>query len=92
MIVGYAREMRGSNQSAMGEVPGDVFIDNEAEWSADHCMDHTTVPGILISNRPLQKAAPNLQSLAAAILAEYGIGGFPGDAESLKAVGYIATH
>jgi predicted AlkP superfamily phosphohydrolase/phosphomutase len=90
MIVGYAKEMRGSNQSAMGEVPGDVFIDNEAEWSADHCMDHTTVPGILISNRPLQKAAPNLQSLAAAILAEYGIGGFPGDVESLKAVGYIA--
>jgi predicted AlkP superfamily phosphohydrolase/phosphomutase len=92
MIVGYAKEMRGSNQSAMGEVPREIFIDNEAEWGADHCMDHTTVPGTLISNRPLQKAAPNLQSLAAAILAEYGIGGFPGDVESLKAVGYIATH
>jgi predicted AlkP superfamily phosphohydrolase/phosphomutase len=91
MIIGYAKEMRGSNQSATGQVPPEVFMDCDTEWSADHCMDHTVVPGLLLSNRPLEKAAPSLQSLPAAILAEYGIGGFPGDVEDLQAIGYIAA-
>ena len=41
-------------------------------------MDPAAVPGILLSSRRLRKAAPNLQSVAAAILAEFGIEGFPG--------------
>lgn len=91
-IVGYAFEYRGSNQSAMGEVPKEIFIDNLDEWTGDHCMDHVTVPGTLVTNRPLAKPAPNLQSLASAILAEFGVGAdFPGGAEALKAVGYISA-
>jgi predicted AlkP superfamily phosphohydrolase/phosphomutase len=96
MIVGFAREMRSSNQSATGTIPPDVFKNCDTEWSADHCMDHTVVAGVLMSNRPLAKPAPALHNLAAAILAEFGIGEFPGDAEKdLEAVGYIsatATH
>ena len=91
LIVGYAEGMRCSNQSAMGGVPREVFADNLDAWGADHCMDHETVPGVLLSNRPLRKAAPTLQSLAAAILAEFGVGGFAGDVETMKAVGYIAA-
>jgi predicted AlkP superfamily phosphohydrolase/phosphomutase len=92
-IVGYAKEMRCSNQSATGEVPKQVFANCDTEWSADHCMDHVTVAGTLLTNRPLQKAAPSLKSLAAAILAEFGIGGFPGDAEEdLRAIGYISAN
>ncbi|NNE43068.1 MAG: hypothetical protein HKN12_02570 [Gemmatimonadetes bacterium] len=92
-IVGYAKEMRCSNASATGSVPKNVFEDCDTEWSADHCMDHTTVAGTLLTNRALNKAAPSLKSLAAAVLAEFGIGGFPGDAEEdLKAIGYIATN
>jgi predicted AlkP superfamily phosphohydrolase/phosphomutase len=92
MVVGYAKGMRGSNESALGEFPPEVFMDNYEEWSADHCMDHTTVPGVLFSTRPLKKPAPTLRSLPAALLAEFGIGGFPGDAEEgLEAIGYIAA-
>ena len=40
-------------------------------------MDPAGVPGILLTSRPLGKAAPTLQTLAAAILAEFGIEGFP---------------
>jgi len=40
-------------------------------------MDPAGVPGILLTSRTLRKAAPNLQTLAAAILAEFGIEGFP---------------
>jgi hypothetical protein len=41
-------------------------------------MDHEAVPGVLLTSRPLRRPAPTLQSLAGAILAEFGIDGFPG--------------
>jgi hypothetical protein len=40
-------------------------------------MDHEAVPGVLLSNRPLRKDAPTLQTLAAAVLAEFGVEEFP---------------
>ncbi len=54
-----------------------MFADNTGEWSGDHCMDPEAVPGILATNRPLQRPAPRLRDLAAAILAELGVDGFP---------------
>jgi predicted AlkP superfamily phosphohydrolase/phosphomutase len=92
MIVGYAKQYRCSNQSALGEMPAETFMDNTDEWSGDHCMDHETVPGVLYALPPLRKPAPTLRTLAAAILAEFGVGGFSGDAtEGLRAIGYIAA-
>ena len=40
-------------------------------------MDHEAVPGVLLSNRPLRKAAPSLDKVAAAVLAEFGVEEFP---------------
>jgi predicted AlkP superfamily phosphohydrolase/phosphomutase len=77
LIVGYAKGTRGSNESALGGLTREIFSDNTDEWSGDHCMDHETVPGILLTNRPLGKAAPALDDLAAAILGEFGIEEFP---------------
>jgi predicted AlkP superfamily phosphohydrolase/phosphomutase len=77
IVVGYAKGTRGSNQSALGKVGPDVFSDNTEMWSGDHCMDHESVPGILLTNRPLRRPARELKELAAAILAEFGIEGFP---------------
>jgi len=71
--VGYAKGTRCSGHSALGAVGTEILTDNTDEWSGDHEMDHTTVPGILLTNRKLKKTAPRLQDLAAAILAEYGI-------------------
>jgi predicted AlkP superfamily phosphohydrolase/phosphomutase len=71
--VGYARGTRGSDESAKGEILAEVFTDNTDRWSGDHCMDHESVPGILLSSRPLKKEATELKNLAAAILAEYGL-------------------
>jgi hypothetical protein len=81
LIVGYAKGTRVSDESALGAVPRDVIVDNMDAWSADHCMDPAAVPGILLTSRPLRKAAPGLQTLAAAILAEFGIERFPDHAE-----------
>ncbi len=73
LVVGYAKRTRCSNDSAKGAIPRDQYEDNEEAWSGDHCMDHEAVPGILFTSRPLKKAAPSLQDLAAAILAEFGL-------------------
>ena len=54
-----------------------MFEDNTEEWTGDHGMAHDTVPGILLTSHPLKTPAPRLQELAGAILAEFGIEGFP---------------
>ena len=77
IVVGFAKGTGGSGKSALGAIPAEMFEDNTEEWTGDHGMDHETVPGVLFTNRPLKKEAPRLQDLASAILAEYGIEGFP---------------
>jgi hypothetical protein len=77
LIVGYAKGTRGSDESALGGIPPEVIVDNTDPWNGDHCMDHEAVPGILLTSRALKKPAPTLQTLAGAILAEFGIDTFP---------------
>jgi predicted AlkP superfamily phosphohydrolase/phosphomutase len=71
LLVGYAKGTRCSNESALGGIPREVIVDNTGEWTGDHCMDHEAVPGILLTNRKLRRAAPSLEQLGAAILAEF---------------------
>ena len=84
LVVGFAKGVRASDESSLGVVTSDVFADNVSAWSGDHCMDPAAVPGILLTSRRLRKSAPNLQSLAGAIVAEFGIGDFPGTVEENK--------
>jgi hypothetical protein len=77
LVIGYAKGTRGSDESALGGMPREVFADNLSAWSGDHCMDHETVPGILLTSRALKRSAPSIQDLAASILAEFGVDGFP---------------
>jgi len=77
LIVGYAKGTRGSDESALGELPAATLVDNRDAWSGDHCMDPAVVPGILLSSRPLHQTPAGLQELAAAILDEFGVSGFP---------------
>jgi predicted AlkP superfamily phosphohydrolase/phosphomutase len=77
IVIGYAKMTRASDEASLGKIGPEVFSDNTEEWGGCHLMDHETVPGVLFTNRPLKKPAPRLQDLAAAILAEYGIEGFP---------------
>jgi predicted AlkP superfamily phosphohydrolase/phosphomutase len=73
IIVGTAKGTRISGHSALGAVGKEVLTDNTDDWSGDHLMDHEAVPGILLTNRPLQKPAPRLQDLAQSVLLEFGI-------------------
>jgi predicted AlkP superfamily phosphohydrolase/phosphomutase len=77
LIVGFAKGTRSSNEAALGEFSDEIIVDNDHAWSGDHLMDHEAVPGVLFTNRPLSKEVTSLQNLAAALLAEFGIEGFP---------------
>ena len=77
LIIGYAKGIRVSNESALGGVSPEVMTDNTSHWSGDHCMDPTAVPGVLFTSRPLAASTQSLQGLAGAILAEFGLSGFP---------------
>ncbi|MBZ0112066.1 MAG: alkaline phosphatase family protein [Thermoanaerobaculia bacterium] len=73
IIVGYAKGTRASSASSLGELSAEVFADNVDDWPGDHLMDHESVPGILLTNRPLPKPAPALRDLSGAILAVFGV-------------------
>ena len=77
LVIGYAEGTRCSGESAMGELTPEAITDNLDDWPGDHLMDHETVPGVLLTNRPLEKPAATLRELAAAILAEFGVERFP---------------
>ena len=72
LVVGYAKGTRCSEESALGGVVGEVFIDNNGSWSGDHCMDSNAVPGILLTSRALRAPVKSLSDLGAAIVAEFG--------------------
>jgi predicted AlkP superfamily phosphohydrolase/phosphomutase len=82
LIVGYAKGTRNSDDSALGMVPRQVLTDNTDVWSGDHCMDPATVPGILLTSRPLKRSAASLDRLAASVLAELGVEQFPSSREA----------
>jgi hypothetical protein len=77
IVVGFAKGTRSSDASAAGSIPADVLVDNMGAWSGDHIMDHTAVPGVMFSSRPLKVPATSLKQLAAAVLAEFGVTDFP---------------
>jgi len=74
LIVGYRREFRSSDQSALGQLTDRVFEPNHDRWSGDHCMDAAAVPGLLASGVPLAlERRPGLADLAPTILHFFGI-------------------
>jgi predicted AlkP superfamily phosphohydrolase/phosphomutase len=73
LLVGYNRGYRAGWQTILGNFHSEVFEDNTNPWSGDHCMDYTLVPGVLLSNRPIEAANPALTDIAPTIFAEFGI-------------------
>ena len=55
-----AFEPQPSWQTALGAVPKVPLEDNTQAWIGDHCMASDEVPGVLLSNRKINVAAPVL--------------------------------
>ncbi len=73
LVIGYNRGYRGSDESALGTVHPELLSPNLGKWTGDHCMDHTLVPGVLLVNRELSVADPDLRDLPVSILSIYGV-------------------
>lgn len=73
LIIGYERDYRASWNTCLGEFDKEVVFDNDNPWSADHCIAHDVVPGIVLSNRKINSSAPALVDMAPTLLAEFGI-------------------
>jgi predicted AlkP superfamily phosphohydrolase/phosphomutase len=73
LIVGYERGYRASWNTCLGDFDPAVVIDNHSAWSADHCIAHDLVPGVLFCNRPIVLDDPALIDLAPTVLAQFGL-------------------
>jgi predicted AlkP superfamily phosphohydrolase/phosphomutase len=73
LFVGFRRGYRASWQTALGAVPGSTMENNTQAWIGDHCMASDEVPGVLLSNRKVKAAAPQLPDVTATILSEFGV-------------------
>jgi len=73
LVIGYNRGYRAGWATDLGEFTAEVLEPNREPWSGDHCIDHTLVPGVLLSNKPVAMRTPALTDIAPTILAEYGI-------------------
>ena len=73
LIIGYNTGYRASWDTVLGKFPHHIYSDNLDKWSGDHCVDNQWVPGVLLSNRKIDKENPALYDLTATILAEFGI-------------------
>ncbi len=73
LIIGYARGYRSSWETVLGEFPKDIITPNDDEWSGDHCAATSEVPGILLSNKKINRGNPHLYDFAPTILDIYNI-------------------
>ncbi|HKN47514.1 MAG TPA: nucleotide pyrophosphatase, partial [Candidatus Polarisedimenticolia bacterium] len=61
-------------QTALGEVPPQVFEDNLKAWSGDHCSnDPALVKGVLFSSARLARGAPRIADIYPTVLDLLGI-------------------
>jgi hypothetical protein len=50
-----------------------MIDDNTQAWIGDHIMAANEVPGVLLSNRKIRAAGPQLYDVTATILSEFGV-------------------
>jgi len=73
LIVGYSAGYRASWQTALGEAPAGLVVDNDDAWIADHCIDPLEVPAVLFTSRPIRAQAPSLKDLPVSLLELFGV-------------------
>ena len=73
LIVGYSAGYRASWQTALGEAPAGLVVDNDDAWIADHCIDPREVPAVLFTTRTIRAQAPRLKDLPVSLLGLFGV-------------------
>ena len=73
IIIGYEKNYRISDESAFGKFPRETFGNRTNKWSADHCIDPSLVPGVLMTSKPIGKGQPAIWDLGPSVLDCFGI-------------------
>ena len=73
VTVGFHPGYRASWQTALGGSASVLVEDNQESWSGDHIVDPAAVPGILLTNHPIQQASPHQVDVAPTVLAAFGL-------------------
>jgi predicted AlkP superfamily phosphohydrolase/phosphomutase len=73
LVLGYERGYRASWNTCLGDFDDGIIIDNTSAWSADHCIAHDLVPGVIFSNRKIPVEQPALIDVAPTVLSVFGI-------------------
>ncbi len=72
--VGNSLGYRIGWQTALGQVPPDIYEDNLKAWSGDHCsLDPELVKGILFINRKIRRENVHIVDILPTVLREMGI-------------------
>ncbi len=69
LLVGFAENYRVSWQTPLGGIADKVVSPNERQWSGDHCVASSVVPGVFFANRPLTPRPASLFDVAPTLLA-----------------------
>jgi predicted AlkP superfamily phosphohydrolase/phosphomutase len=73
LVVGFDVGYRMSWQTAIGGTPVPLVEPNNKQWSGDHIVDPSLVPGIFFSTAALKKAGPTGLDIAPTVLSAFGI-------------------
>jgi hypothetical protein len=68
LYLGFNKGYRASWQTALGASPRGLIENNLKDWSGDHLVDPSLVPGILFANRKIVIQHPTLYDLAPTVL------------------------
>jgi predicted AlkP superfamily phosphohydrolase/phosphomutase len=67
LVIGYGENYRASWQTTLGGVPEPLVQDNDRNWSGDHCIDPSLVPGVLFTSFELDANVKSIADLPALI-------------------------
>ncbi|MFH0832894.1 MAG: alkaline phosphatase family protein [Candidatus Aenigmatarchaeota archaeon] len=68
IVIGFEPGYRMSWQTAMGGTADSVLMDNGEEWTGDHLIDRSHVPGVIFTNFKLKKENPEIIDIAPTVL------------------------
>ena len=73
LLLGFYRGFRSSWTHGLGGMDKTIFMDNDSQWCATHCIDPLEVPGVLFCNKPIVLDAPRLIDVAPTVLSEFNV-------------------
>ena len=73
LMVNCGPGYRLSWTSARGGISSSSFADNEQNWSGDHIIDPSQVPGVFLMNQPMRPGSVDLRDMAPTILKALGV-------------------